>query len=93
MAGPRTSCSPRSNSLPTGKEKLIGGALEAPIEGSNISTATLATSPAPAPTSGPPGLYTDVNLQRATKVALKLFVKGQEHSQANFAFRNRAFKA
>ena len=56
-----------------------------------------ALAPTPAPVSssvpGPPGRYTDKNLQRATKLALKLFVKGQEHGQANSAPRNRAFKA
>ena len=52
---------------------------------------TLAPTPASVP--GPPGRYTDENLQRATKLALKSFVKGQKHGPANFAPRDRAFKA
>ena len=35
--------------------------------------------PAFASVPGPPGRYTDEDLQRATKLALKLFLKGQEH--------------
>ena len=36
---------------------------------------------APASTLGPLGRYTDEELQRVTKLALKSFVKGQEHGQ------------
>ena len=40
-----------------------------------------APTPAPASASGPPGRYTDEDLQKATKLALESFVKGQEHGQ------------
>lgn len=36
-------------------------------------------APTPASAPGSLGRYTDENLQKATKLALKLFVKGQEH--------------
>ena len=39
------------------------------------------SAPAPASVPGPPGRYTDEDLQRATKLALESFVKGQEHGQ------------
>ena len=45
------------------------------------STQIPAPTPAPASVSGPPGRYTDEDLQKATKLALKLFVKGQEYGQ------------
>lgn len=38
-------------------------------------------------------MYTNVNLQRATQLALESFVKKQEDGQANSAPKNRAFKA
>ena len=54
-------------------------------------------TPTPAPAlafvPGPPERYTDENLQKAIKLALELFVKGQKHGQANSAPRNRALKA
>ena len=61
----------------------------------NISAPAQAFTPAPASTLGPPGRYTDNNLQRTTKLALKLFVKCQEHSQlqANFAPCKQPLKA
>ena len=34
-----------------------------------------------APAAGPLGRYMNKNLQKAAKLALELFVKGQEHSQ------------
>ena len=45
--------------------------------------------------SGQPERYTDKDLQRATKLALELFVKGQEHGQlqANSASRKQPLKA
>ena len=61
--------------------------------GTPASTPALAQTPVstetPAPTQafalasvpGPPGRYTDEDLQRATKLALESFVKGQEHGQ------------
>lgn len=55
----------------------------------------LITAPAKAhsPTPDPQGIYTNIDLQRATKLALKFFLKGQEYGKANFASRNRALKA
>ena len=83
MAGLRT----RRNLLLSGKNKLAG----APTKGnstpspspvvSQAQTPAPAQAPAPTPAPGPPGRYTDEDLQRATKLALKLFVKGQEHGQ------------
>ena len=60
-----------------------------------IPAVSRAPTPVPAPASvpGPPGRYTDEDLQRATKLALESFVKGQEHGQANSASRDRALKA
>ena len=93
MAGPRNCRSLQSNSLPTSKDELAEGALEASTKSSDTVTLTPAISLAPVPALGMPGLYMDVNLQRATKLALKLFMKGQKYGQKNFAFQNRAFKA
>ena len=73
MARPRT----RRNPPLAGKDELAGGA---PSEDSGTPTPTLAASkaptPAPAPASapGPPGKYTDEDLQRATKLTLELFI-------------------
>ena len=52
-----------------------------------------AQAPASASVLGLPGRYTDKDLQRATKLALELFVKGHKYGQANSAPQNRAFKA
>ena len=65
---------------------------------SRAPTPTPAQTPAPAPAPTPvqPGLYTDADLQRATKLALESFVKGQEHGQqlqANSAPREQPLKA
>ena len=94
MAGPRTRCNP----LSAGKDKLATGA---PSKGSGIPNPTLAAfctpipaltqDPAPAP--GPPGIYTDVDLQKTTRLALELFVKGQEYGQANSGPKEIALKA
>ena len=56
---------------------------------------TFAFTPAPASVPGPPGRYTDENLQKATKLALELFVKGQKYGQlqASFAPRKQPLKA
>ena len=92
MAGPRT----RRNPPPAGEDGLAGGA---PSEGSGTPTPTPAASrvptPAPASAPGPPGKYTDEDLQRATKLALESFVRGQEHGQlqANSVPRDRPLKA
>ena len=57
------------------------------------SAPSQASTPASTSVLGPLGRYTDENLQKAIKLTLKLFVKGQEHSQANFATWDRAVKA
>ena len=87
MAGPRT----RRNPPLGGKDELAG----APTKGNSTPAVSCAPTPAPAqgpaPTpapasvpasaQGPPRRYMDEDLQRATKLALELFVKGQEHGQ------------
>ena len=87
MTGPRTCRSPHRNLPPGGKNKLAGGPPEAPTKGSNTPTPslpisqaqTLADVSAPTPTpSG--GIYIDVDLQKAIKLALELFVQGQAHA-------------
>ena len=75
----------RRNPLLGGKNKLA----EAPTEGNSTLAVSCALIPAPtqapaltlASGPGPPGRYTDKDLQRVTKLALKLFVKGQEYGQ------------
>ena len=97
MARSRVRRSPCFNPPPTGNDELAGGAPGALTNGSGIFTPTTATSctptPTPAPVPGPTGMYTDVDLQRATKLALELFVKGQEHGQANSSPCERPLKA
>ena len=44
-----------------------------------VPAQALTFTSAPAFIPGLPGRYTDENLQKATKLALKSFVKGQEH--------------
>ena len=67
----------------THKDELAGGASRAATDGNGTPSPTSATSRAltyaPAPAPGPTGMYIDVNLQRATKLVLELFVKGQEY--------------
>lgn len=94
MAGPRT----WRNPSPVGKDKLTGKtpskSSDTPTSTSIISCASISAptqNPAPAPSQL--GMYTNVDLQRATKLALELFVKGQKHGQANFALRKKVFKA
>ena len=60
----------------------------APAQGS-------APTPASASAPSPPRRYTDEDLQRATKLALESFVKGQEYGQlqANFAPCKQPLKA
>ena len=55
----------------------------------------LAPTPALASTLDPPERYIDEDLLTATKLALKLFIKGQEHGQlqANFTPREQSLKA
>ena len=82
MIGPRAH---HNLFLPVGKDELTRNAPGAPTKSSSISillpavfcVPTLAPAQAPAP--GLPNLYIDEDLQRATKLALELFVKGQEY--------------
>ena len=76
MAGPRThrnaGGAPTDNSgIPKPTPAVSRAPTPAPAQ-------ALAPTPAPASASvlGPPGRYTDKNLQRTTKLALELFVKG-----------------
>lgn len=79
-----------------GKDEL---AKRAHIKGNSTFTSASAQVPAPAQTPALAlsllGIYTDVNLQRATKLVLKMFIKDQKYSQlqANFAFRYCFLKA
>ena len=89
MAGPRThrnaSGAPTNNS----NTSVSTPAISCTLTPAPAQTFVPAQAPTPAPTSAsdPPGKYTDEDLQRATKLALELFVKGQEDGQfqANFA--------
>ena len=97
MAGPST-----HRNLPFGgKDELAGASTKRNSTSAVFCAPTpapaqaLASTPTPAPASVPglPGRYTDKNLQRATKLALESFVKGQEHGQANSVPQDRALKA
>ena len=59
-----------------------------------IFVVSCAPTPAPASAPDPPRRYKDKDLQRVTKLALKIFVKGQEYGQfqANFAFCKQPLK-
>ena len=98
MAGPRTRRNPRRNPHLGGEDELTGSPPGAPTKGSNTPTLfppvswvqtpvdTLAPTPAP-----PRGMYTNVDLQRATKLALELFIQGQVHAQRSVSVaRNEA---
>ena len=88
MAEPRTCRSPRRNSPLGSENELARGPPGAPTKGSNTPTpsppVSRAQTPAdaPAPTPAPSrDTYTDVDLQRATKLALGSFIQGQAHAQ------------
>ena len=72
---------------------------KASTNGSGTSELTPAVFHAPTPAfasaPGPPGRYTNEDLQKATKLALELFVKGQKYGQlqANFAIYEQPLKA
>ena len=92
MAGTRTQRSSRQNPSPTGEDELTGAAPRALTNDSGTPSHTPAVSrvliPAPAPSSAPAKLvdkYTNANLQRATKLALELFVQGQQEVQSQMA--------
>lgn len=84
MARPQTYQSFCYNSLPTYKDELPGGTSGALIK----NNSTFASTPIPAvsriPTLAlapvpPGGTYTNMNLQRTTKLALDSFVQGQAY--------------
>ena len=78
MAGPHTCHNIGRDSMnSSGTPKPTSAVFRAP---SPTPTYALAPTPALASALGPPGRYTNKDLQRATKLALKLFVKGQKHS-------------
>ena len=91
MAGPRTrrnaGGAPTNNSgtpvpIPAVSRTPTPASAQTPVLTEAPAPAqTLAAAPAPAFVPGPPGRYMDENLQKATKLALKLFVKGQEYGQ------------
>ena len=90
MAGPRIRRNPRRNPPPGGEDEFAGGPSGAPTKGSNTHTPSPPVSWAqtPADAQVPPpaiysGMYTDADLQRATKLALKLFIQGQTHAQGS----------
>ena len=88
MAGPCTCRSPRRNAPPGGEDEFAGGPPGAPTEGSNTPTLsppisqaqTPADAPAPIPAPSR-GTYTNADPQKATKLALDLFIQGQAHAQ------------
>ena len=73
------------NSPTAGKDEVTKDALEVPIKSNSTFTCSptiscvLIPALAQVPIPGPPDLYTDVDLQKTTKLALELFVKGQKH--------------
>lgn len=85
MAGPCTHCNSSSES----KDRLAESILRAFTENNSTCILSLVVSraqnPTPAqksaltPTLDLPSIYTDVNLQKTTKLALELFFKGQKH--------------
>ena len=81
IAGPCT----RRNLPAGGENELADGALTND-NGTPKPIPAVSRASAPASAPGPPERYTDEYLQRATKLALKSFVKDQEHGQlqANF---------
>ena len=88
MAGPGTHRSPRRNPLLGGEDELIGGPPGASTKGSNTPTlfppVSRAQTPADtlAPTLAPlRDTYTDADVQRVTKLALKSFIQGQVYTQ------------
>lgn len=92
------------NPVPVGKDEL---AKNVTTESSNTfilslaifwaQTSTpawiLAHAQAPALASGLPDIYTNINLQKTTRLALKSFVESQKYSKANSTPWDKAFKA
>lgn len=88
MIKPRSCRNSQNNPSLNGNNKLARSATGALIEDSGTPIFIPATSWAYSPTLAlvAPDLYTNTDLQRATKLALESFVKGQEYGQANSAF-------
>lgn len=85
MTSSRTCRSFCRNFLPTGKNKLASGAFTKSRSTNTpiviifyLFTLALAPALALAPTFFR-GMYTNINLEKATKWVLKLFVKSQKH--------------
>ena len=77
MAGPHTRRN--TSGIPTNDSSIL---VPIPAVSRVYTPAPAQTStPAPASVPGPLGRYTNEDLQRATKLALKLFVKGQKYNQ------------
>ena len=105
IAGSRAWWNPCWNPLPAGKDKLAGAAPGAPTNENGTLSHTPAVLPIPAPAPAPPlaltklvAKYTDANLQLATKLALELFVQGQQKGQSQIAppaleLQEKPFKA
>ena len=84
MARPRAPRSLRQNPPPAGEDELARAALGASTDNSNTPSHTPAVSrlptPAPAPPPAPIKLvakYTNIDMQKATKLALESFVQSQ----------------
>ena len=89
MAGPYTRHNLYRNSPPGGKDELAGSPPGAPTKDSNTPTPSPAVFWAQTPTFTPTftpalalpgGRYTNMDLQRATKLALESFVQDQAHA-------------
>lgn len=82
----------------TSKDKLDEDALRAPTKSRGTFTFTSTVSQASTPISVPVpapillGIYTNVNLQKTTKMILELFVESQKQGQVNSTTQNRVFK-
>lgn len=85
MAELRSRRRPRANLPPTGKDEIAGAVPKAFIDDNKTLTMSRAPTfaPAPAVTPAPEAMarYTNEDLQRATQLALNLFVQGQQQAQ------------
>lgn len=87
MAGPCTHCNTgkaliNSINIPVSILAVSYAPIPAPTQTFVLTQAILLIlTPVPALILGLPGMYIDKDLQRATLLALKLFVQGQEHCQ------------
>lgn len=99
MAKPWTRC----NFTFVSKDELTGDILEAHTRNSGIFTLisivfcafTLALAQTPTLIPGLSSIYLNLNLQKATKLALELFIKSQEYEQlqASIGSCNCSFKS